>query len=221
MNDRAPAKTAAEASPTLFGIHSKPVAEIGNCQDPLRDLVSSEGKSLEDLSHEAPQLVVFLRHFGCTFCREALADLAACREQIEQLGCRIALIHMLDDGQAEEFFSSYGLGDVSRISDGEQKMYQMFGLDRGSWRQLFGLKVWFRALTAGLFSGHGLGAVRGNPFQMPGVFVLHQGRIVTAFQHDSASDRPDYLAMIRQAVGNRGCESNADSLANKSFQAAS
>ena len=45
---------------------------------------SSSGPSLEQLSHDRPQLVVFLRHFGCTFCRESLADLAEKRaEQAE------------------------------------------------------------------------------------------------------------------------------------------
>jgi len=116
------------------------------------------------------------------------------------LGCRITLIHMSDDDAAEAFFSSYGLGDVSRISDSTQTMYRMFGLDRGSLWQLFGIKVWIRGLVAGLFSGHGLGVVRDNPYQMPGVFVLNRGRIVTGFQHDSASDRPDYIGLIRAAI---------------------
>lgn len=178
--------------------------------DPLRELKSSRGMTLEEHSQVRPQLVVFLRHFGCTFCREALADLAVQRAEIERRGFDITLVHMVDDREAERFFSSYGLGDLTRVSDAGRRMYEMFGLDRGSLGQLFGLRVWFRGLIAGLFAGHGLGTVRGNPFQMPGVFVLDRGKLVSGFQHRVASDRPDYLGLICQAEAIRGAETFAD-----------
>jgi hypothetical protein len=41
------------------------------------------GVTLNELSRISPVLLVFLRHAGCTFCREALADLAARRPEIE------------------------------------------------------------------------------------------------------------------------------------------
>ncbi len=43
-----------------------------------------------------------------------------------------------------------------------------------------------------------MGAISGNPFQMPGAFVLHCGRSVGGFQHESASDRPDYAKLVRK-----------------------
>ncbi len=168
--------------------------------DPLRELASSTGETLEELSRQRPQLVVFLRHFGCTFCRESLSDLRERRAEIEASGCGITLIHMVDDQQAEEFFTRYELGDVPRISDPDRRLYQMFGLDRGGIRELFGLKVWLRGVTAGLFAGHGIGGARGNPFQMPGVYVFSDGNLVSGYQHSQASDRPDYLGLVKQAL---------------------
>ncbi|MGP1310160.1 MAG: hypothetical protein ACTS27_08185, partial [Phycisphaerales bacterium] len=38
-------------------------------------------------------LLVFLRHAGCTFCREALADVAKRRRRIENAKVRIVLVH--------------------------------------------------------------------------------------------------------------------------------
>ncbi|MFN8816592.1 MAG: hypothetical protein ACK5ZV_07645, partial [bacterium] len=43
----------------------------------LRGAMTSGGQSVAELSMRSPVLMVFLRHFGCTFCREALADVRA------------------------------------------------------------------------------------------------------------------------------------------------
>ena len=42
----------------------------------LRELKTNSGKTLDSLADQKPQLVAFLRHTGCTFCRESLSDLA-------------------------------------------------------------------------------------------------------------------------------------------------
>nr|WP_256200529.1 hypothetical protein [Verrucomicrobium spinosum] len=49
----------------------------------LAEALTSAGPSLAALSQQSPVLVVFLRHAGCTFCREALADIARVRPAIE------------------------------------------------------------------------------------------------------------------------------------------
>ena len=57
-------------------------AEQGRTVSPEVELMAmrartQQGSTLLELSKQAPVLLVFLRHTGCTFCREALADLAA------------------------------------------------------------------------------------------------------------------------------------------------
>jgi hypothetical protein len=163
---------------------------------PLKEAMArarvSGGPSLAELSRGGPALVVFLRHAGCTFCREALADIAARRARIESEGVRIVLVHMGDDASAREFFAKYGLDDVARVSDPDRELYRAFDLRRGSPWQLFGLRVWWRGFVAGVLGGHGVGALAGDGFQMPGVFLMRDGRIERAFRHQSAGDRPEY-----------------------------
>jgi peroxiredoxin len=163
--------------------------------DPWQTLKSQTGRSLADLSNESPTMVVFLRHAGCTFCREALADLQARRKEIESSGTRIALVQMGDDASAAAMFQRYGLGDVERFSDSSQSLYRAFGLELGSIRQLFGLKTWWRGFVAAVLHGHWFGKIRGNVYQMPGAFLVHEGKIVTAYRHRTVSDRPDYAAI--------------------------
>lgn len=160
----------------------------------LAQVRTNEGRSLEETSRDRPALVVFLRHAGCTFCREALSDVAARREELERRGTTIVLVHMSDDSSARDFFRGYGLDDLPRISDPDRSLYRAFGLSRGRLVQLFGPYVWYRGLIAAI-AGHGLGALAGDGFQMPGAFLVHRGRIVRAFRHQSAADRPDYDAI--------------------------
>lgn len=165
-----------------------------NIEDVLQNTSTNHGESLAALSSRAPALVVFLRHLGCTFCREALADLRDRRERIESGGAQIVLVHMAPEDVAAPFFDKHGLGDLPRISDPDQSLYRAFGLRRGSLLQLFGPKVWWRGLVATL-RGHRVGKLVGDGFQMPGAFLVRNGKIVSAFRHRSAADRPDYTTL--------------------------
>lgn len=153
--------------------------------------------TLADLSARAPVLVVFLRHLGCTFCREALADLRAQRPALTRAGVTICLVHMVDDAKAGATFERYGLGDVARVSDPDKALYRAFDLARGSLSQLFGPRLWLRGIGAGLLRGHLVGPLAGDGLQMPGAFLVHRGRVVRAFRHEDAADRPDYCELAR------------------------
>lgn len=174
-----------------------PAVPANALRDLLRTTTTSTGTSLEALSQAAPTLVVFLRHAGCTFCREALADIRLRRRFIEAQGTQIVLVHQGGDAEAAEFFARYDLANLARVSDPQRRLYQAFGLARGTLRQLFGLDVWWRGLRAGLVAGHGVGPLVGDGRQMPGIFLLVRGRVVRGYRHATAADRPDYVALAR------------------------
>ena len=156
------------------------------------------GVTLDEVSRISPVLLVFLRHAGCTFCREALADIAEQRKEIESAGARIVLVHMGPEEHASRFFPNYGLDEVLRISDPKRTLYRAFGLGRGTFGRLFGPKVWLRGFYAGVLKGHGVGRLVGDGMQMPGVFLLYHGEVVRAYRHHSVADRPQYGRLVRQ-----------------------
>lgn len=164
-------------------------------QECVKEMVTVAGESVATLSMRRPVLVVFLRHFGCTFCREALADVAAQREEIDASGSDVVFVHMGDGAQGEAMLERYGLEGAHHVSDPEQRFFKAFELARGSLMQLFGPRMWWRGVRAGVFDGHWVGRLVGDGFQMPGVFLVERGEVTRSFRHRDAADRPDYRAL--------------------------
>jgi hypothetical protein len=161
--------------------------------------VDQNGKSINELSRGQSLLIVFLRHSGCTFCREALADLRSKREKLAADGVTPVLVHMGDEAAGKTFFDAYSLGDLPRISDPACQLYRAYGLSRGRIAQLLGPAVWWRGFKAAILAGHAVGPAGGDGFQMPGAFLVRDGMIVREFRHETAADRPDYCELARPA----------------------
>lgn len=145
-----------------------------------------------------PVLVTLLRSFGCTFCREAIADIAQIKTSIRDLGAEIAFVHSEPAHEAQPWFAKYGVEDAIRISDPQLEHYRAFGLGRTAATALIDPKVWARGAASAL--SHGFGVQ--TPAMMrrqPGVFVIHAGRILAEYRHSSPADRPDYLALLNAA----------------------
>jgi hypothetical protein len=151
---------------------------------------------LGDLVNRSPTLVVFLRHFGCTFCRQTMAEVAERRLQIESSGTLIAFVHPESADAARPWFDRFGLGDVLQVSDPSLKHYLAFGLGNMRMTALLSPSVLVRGASAALSHGFGYqppGLLR----QLGGVFVVHRDQLLASFRHQSSADRADYLDLIR------------------------
>src|ERR1700744_4189140 len=85
---------------------------------------TESGASLLELAEASPVLLVFLRHFGCSFCRKAISDVAELRGELERRGVRPVFVHLGPADLAKVYFEYYGIGDVERINDPGAKIYQ-------------------------------------------------------------------------------------------------
>jgi peroxiredoxin len=170
---------------------------------PLRDLLAGHstcsGKDLAEIAEKSPVLLVFLRHAGCTFCRETLSELSGARASVEQAGARIILVHQSSGAAMHKLLSKYGLEDIDMVRDYDRTLYRAFGLRRGSLGQLLGGRVCARGALA-LAHGHGAGYFDGDPLMMPGVFLVHRDRVLRAFYHRTVADRPDYRQICAASI---------------------
>lgn len=163
--------------------------------------VTNRGESLDELASSQRVLMVFLRHFGCTFCRETMADLAAVRNDIESSGVKIVIVHMVKSEMAADMLKLYNLDGIRHISDVDQYLYNRFGLHKVSFRALFGFKNWWRAFIAGVVKGNLIGKPAGDPFQMPGVILFHKKKAINNYAYKYVSDRPDFVQVAKIARG--------------------
>jgi len=163
----------------------------------IPDAQTQSGQSLVGLSRASPVLVLFLRHGGCPFCRQTLAELAKRREKIEAAGTRLVLVHMMSEADAARLLASYDLADVQRISDPEQTLYRAFGLRRGKASQVMGPRIWWRGFKATVLRGHLPGRPKGDIFQLPGAYLLVDGEVVRRFEPETSAEQPDFVELAR------------------------
>ncbi len=190
-------------------------AAYGSIREALCVYRNGDGEDLLTLSSRGPLLIVFLRHAGCTFCREAMGDLAAVKRRIDERGTELVVVQMGSAREGAELAQRFGLRPGQAVSDPSRRLYHTFELRRGSLWELINPKVIFRGFTAAFLKGYGMGKVRGDSTQMPGVFLVRDGKVVREYRHHSVADRPDYIALAslsaENPAGGAGAGDTADS----------
>jgi hypothetical protein len=167
----------------------------------LREFHAESGKSLLELVDQAPVLLIFLRHFGCTFCAQTLDRISQIREQIAARGAMPVFVHLGTPERAKPYFDYYRLTDVDRISNPDATLYQhpVFRLSRvNPCLHVLVPAVW-RSWLKGALRKYGIGRMREDAHQMPGVFFLKGRRIANVFRYRTIADEPDFLKLISEA----------------------
>ncbi len=147
--------------------------------------------ALAELWRNSPAILVFLRHTGCTFCREYVMQLRDARDQFAPYRVTIGLITVGKPEDVAQFCESRHLPESFLcLSDPDKAAYRAFGLSRGTASELLSAHVMARGLQS-VLHGHLAGLPKGDPFQMPGTFIVDQSGIVRyAHRHKDASDNP-------------------------------
>lgn len=181
------------------------VADVNDCLDddyfPENELMSfirlSNDQDLETASFDKPILLVFSRHSGCAFTKDTLLDLSEIKDELSNSGVKLVVTLMNSDQEIPQYLSKYNLKDTTYISDPEMDIYKMFNLRKAKIGQIFSPKAIFESVAI-LFKKrvcHGLLGEDG--MQMPGVFLIHKGKVVSSFIHQTIADRPPYMDIIR------------------------
>jgi hypothetical protein len=166
----------------------------------FREVHAESGRSLLEIVDESPVLLVFLRHFGCTFCRQTLDQVSKLRDEIAARGVRPVFVHLGTPERAKPFFDYFNLTEVERVSNPDGSLYQnpVFHLSRiNPFLHFLVPTVWKGWLKGGLRK-YGFGMIEEDAHQMPGVFFVKDRRIARTFRYRTIADEPDYLKLIGQ-----------------------
>lgn len=178
----------------VFDENTREVVSVHNTKDSLRFARTSLNENLIELSFEKNILLVFVREFGCAFCKETIKELAHIESIIKKRNLEVVFVHMSDHEDADNFFAKYFGQPVRHISDPGRSLYKSFNLKRGNFKEIYGVKTFFKSIYLMLFKGYGFGSQEGDGLQLGGAFLLSNGKVV--FQ-DKAISR-DYRFNIKK-----------------------
>lgn len=143
-------------------------------------------------------LIVFLRHFGCVFCRETLSDMRAVAESDARFP-RPLFFFQGSPTEGRALLRRYW-PDLRAAADPSLEFYAGFGIRRGGLVKMFGPPVW-SANSRARQKGHRNGERSGDIWRMPGVFLARKNEILWSHEHRHAGDRPDYELICEIAAG--------------------
>lgn len=157
---------------------------------------TQSGRTLSELSATSPVLLVFLRHSGCPFCRQALSELSRLRSELEAAHAQLVIVHQDAPERGAAWISRYDLGQCEQISDPAGHLYSQFQLGKANLWNLIGPHTWWAGFKASILQMHGIGKVVGDIRQLTGAFVIQRGKIVKAFKQKISSDQANYRSMV-------------------------
>lgn len=148
--------------------------------------------TLRDQLGDAPTLLVFLRHFGCVFCRETVAELRRVSEAVPDYPPILFFFQGTPtEGRA---FLRRDWPTVRAVADPEQRFYEAFGVDRMGWLDMLRPGLWAAQRRAHA-RGYEQGDRSGDIWRLPGVFLVRGDRILWAHAFRHAGDLPDFDAL--------------------------
>lgn len=166
----------------------------GEVRAAMADARTQHGATLLELSQPGPLLIVFLRHLGCPFCREILAEVRERKGRLDEQGVRVAFVHMGQEEQARPLFERFDLGDAHRVSDPDQRLYQAFRTRRGGPWALSSPYVLWRLLKLAI-RGILPGRIVGDVWRLSGAFLVRDARIEAARRAKTQADDLDVCGL--------------------------
>ncbi len=134
-------------------------------------LSTGEKVPLKSLYEQERLALIFLRHLGCVFCKEHVAQLRSLKD------LNIVFV-TLRSPEATEAFRKKMNSPHKFISDPEKKLHGLFNLQRGGLAEVLNPHTIVRTIAA-LLKGYINGLPQGDAMQLPGVFLIEPDGTVT------------------------------------------
>jgi hypothetical protein len=117
-------------------------------------------------------------------------------------------VYPADLAEGEEFFNEFW-PEARAVSDPEGRLFAALGISRASLRQIFGPSVW-RELGRARQRGYRGSRIIGNPWLLPGLFLVRNREIVWRFIYSNIGDHPDFDEVLAQIQRCRTRKSDAE-----------
>jgi hypothetical protein len=151
-----------------------------------------DGKSLRQHSIHSNVIVVFVRHSGCTFCRQWLSQISDLAPVWAQSGHSLVIVTQSTFELGTALAAEYGLSGASIISDPDRRLYAALAFERATLRSFFRLSLWTSGFREAIVNRHGVGSLDGDGFQLGGYVILKRGQITDRWIAHNFEDQPNW-----------------------------
>jgi prostamide/prostaglandin F2alpha synthase len=151
---------------------------------------------LRELWRAGPAVLVWLRQFGCPFCRAHSVELNRARTSFERAGARLVLIGQGSPEDASRFRNQMHI-DLQILADADRVTYLWAGTKLATLDELIGPVVVGRALIAMARQRVVVGHTTADEAQLGGsIVVTPEGEIVSAHISQDASDMASVAELL-------------------------
>lgn len=143
--------------------------------------------------------LVFLRHYGCPFCREHAREIDSRSSELRSAGVSIALIGCGTGDEARAFRDELRLNNPV-FNDPDRKVYEAYGIGVASAGSVLNPRVMARGVRAAAkgFLPH---RSSGHPLQLQGQFLVGRDGIIRSVSRPAVmSDIPPASDLLAQAM---------------------
>lgn len=174
-------------------------AAVGDRFPAIRVETLRGSESLSPRWRDGPLVIAFMRHFGCTFCREHLEHLKGSYEEIRAAGGDVVAIFQYGAQATDDYRASRKL-PFECVGDPLRAAYAALDIRRGRGRELYGWGVIKRVIPAVRTAGGTRKPEGADITQLPGTFVVApNGRLALAHYSRNAADNPS-MEQVLNAV---------------------
>ncbi len=143
--------------------------------------------------------LVFLRHYGCPFCKEHAREIDSRSGELRAAGISIALIGCGTSDEARAFRDELRLNNPV-FNDADRKAYEAYGVGVASVGAVLNPRVMVggvRAAAKGFLPRRS----SGHPLQLQGQFLIgRDGTVKSAARPDVMSDIPSASDLLSEAM---------------------
>jgi hypothetical protein len=159
----------------------------------------AERVRLGSLFESKPSVLIWLRHFGCSFCLEQVKVLMSALGEIEETGGQLVLIGQGSPEQALRFQQLKAPG-VQVVTDPERVSYRAIGAHRSFWG-LFSphdIAAWRRGRRLGIRTE----GLQGDALQLGAALVVAPpDRLMLMHINSSLGDHPQVRELVTALQG--------------------
>jgi peroxiredoxin len=183
-----------------------PPADASVLEDIVLNTPEGQPVRLGDLWSERPAVLVFVRHFGCVFCRQMAVDIHRVRHGFEEADVELAVIGHGSPEHAADFRRQQNV-DLPLLVDPDRRVYELAGAKVATLQELIGPRQILRGLRATIMSRLRQGSIAvhqgrilGHAAQLGGVLVIApDGTVRYAYLSEESGDNPPAREVLAAA----------------------